>query len=958
MPAFIIQNATHILFNNDLAVFRIAKANAQGDSLTINGSGNLLADPVPFAAYHNGSEWKRANSVSYTPTNSFEGKLSFGFSSGVQMTLRSQAFPTHFLFELTDIGGSPANVQRIMVAQLRINGEENSEFAGIIYKGPFVISQLTLAIETNVICSADSLHAISFTHFPEVVGESGRPPHLKLALLGCPKDQWLSVVENVEQAHHLPHPTINGMWAKRHPDVKSSYLFVDITEQNAAAVINYALKGKFKYIVPYVSTWAQSTGHYQPHNDNYPSGLAGLLSVVGQVHARGLKFGFHTLSCLISPDDAYVQPVPDTRLAKESPVALAAAVGPTNVLIRVSTSLDDYKYYLGKGETDIIIGNEIMKIERIEPNGFRVKRGHQNTTAQSHPKDATIHHLPAYEGKYFPDLRTNLLAEIADNFAAIYNHLGIKGDFAFLDGSETLDRVLPRESPRELPEAPWFASQLIVETFYRRLSGNVLLEASGSGANNSNYNWHPLSRGVSGDYAAIGVEAYMDYRKIDYYGERFTKAFLPQELGWMGLLAKTGDSYVEASFASTTLDEIEYQMNRALGHSAPIGLETHYEELLANGFTDTILDLIAKYEELRLSNYFPASMLQQLKQPDADFLDHYRLKKGGHRLVQNASHVYGFQRQAYAEHVVLNPTGETWEFENPFADQVLKVKITALPGFDGYEGEGPELANALLTGFEVSESDPNVTCTLANGRITATFTPPSDPGAPTTGWCSLTKRLPAKLNLSNRKAIGLLVTGDGKDEVVSIELEDNQEMNRQYQFKIDFDSIGGGVPRPVLLPVPATTELFKYPYHKQGIPPDIKRSLRRFNYEDVRKLTIHIKNILPGTVEFSLGTIKALRQKYPALRSPRCVVNETRFVFPVTLRPRDTDNSDLEPWEYLFFDSLWHRKYDGNHKELTKKAVTEAPIVRHGINTITYSHEGNNKALVTILMEDAPGFPS
>jgi hypothetical protein len=193
----------------------------------------------------------------------------------------------------------------------------------------------------------------------------------------------------------------------------------------------------------------------------------------------------------------------------------------------------------------------------------------------------------------------------------------------------------------------------------------------------------------------------------------------------------------------------------------------------------------------------------------------------------------------------------------------------------------------------------------------------------------------------------LLVTGDGRDEVVSIELAEDQDWNRQYQFKIDFT----GAPRRVILPVPATTELFKYPYHEQGIPPDIKRSLRKFNYEAVGKLTIHVKNILPGTIEFSLGAIKALRQRYPALHSPRCVINGSEITFPVPLRPRDQSDTDLEPWEYLFFYNREYTKYDGNHKELSKTAVSGAPFVRHGPNTITYSHEGTNKALVTILME-------
>ena len=167
----------------------------------------------------------------------------------------------------------------------------------------------------------------------------------------------------------------------------------------------------------------------------------------------------------------------------------------------------------------------------------------------------------------------------------------------------------------------------------------------------------------------------------------------------------------------------------------------------------------------------------------------------------------------------------------------------------------------------------------------------------------------------------------------------------------------------MILPMPATRELFRYPYHAQGIPATIKRSLRPFGYRAVRQLNIHIKNIPEGTVQFSLGAIKALRQQYRALQSPACVVNGKEIVFATTLSPRETRKIDaetyyLEPWEYLVFSGVKYTKYDGNHQELEMGVPAgEAPIVINGKNVITYRHEGANKALVSILLEDAPSGP-
>ena len=223
--------------------------------------------------------------------------------------------------------GLASSASQILIARLRIDGEDSSEFAGIIYRGEYVVSGLALDIETHIICTSRSLHALSPTALPAALEPTPRLPRLKVALLACPKSQWLALVEAVEVQHGLPHPTINGTWAKQHPDVHSSYLFVDITAANAAAVINYALRGGFKHVMPYAWTWARTAGSYLLNTNNYPSGLPGLRSVVAQVHDHDLKFGFHMLSCLISTDDPYVSPIPTSRLAKESPVGVGVDSG-------------------------------------------------------------------------------------------------------------------------------------------------------------------------------------------------------------------------------------------------------------------------------------------------------------------------------------------------------------------------------------------------------------------------------------------------------------------------------------------------------------------------------------------------------------------------------------------------------------------------------------------------------
>ena len=963
MTATITEDTTHVIFSNPLATFKLKKANATGETLIISGGVNVIDEPARFVAYHDGSTLKRAQSVSYEIASPSEGTLSFKFSAG-QVTVGCRAHETHFVFELFKVGsGIVAAATQILIARLSVAGQDNSEFAGIVYCGADVVSELALDIETHVVCTPGRLNAISPMALPAALEPAPRLPRVKVCLLACHQAEWLNLVEGIEIQHGLPHPTIHNVWAKRHPDARSSYLFLDITETNAAAVVEYALRGGFKHIVPYVWTWAKTTGTYLINDDadNYPSGLDGLRSVATRVHSNNLKFGLHMFSCLISTNDPYVRGTPTSRLAKESPIALVSIEQDPEQLdgsiIHTAGPPNDYKNYYDAGEKDIIIDNEIMTMYGVNVPAaeLRVRRGQHHTPIERHASGTMINHLPAYKGDYyFPDLRSNLLAEIAENFAAFYKD--VKGDFVFLDGNDTLDRVFQWGS--------WFTVPLIAETFFRRLPSNVFLEGAST---QHNHQWHAISRGVSGDFAAIGVEAYMDHEKLGRFGERYKKAFFPQELGWIALLAKTGRTTDEDSFSTTTVDEIEYQLNRSLGHGVPIGLETRVDDLQANGLTGAILDLISKYEELRLNNYFPLAVLEKLKQANKKFLQVYGLAKDQYQLVGTAAGNYAFRHRAYLEHLVRDGRGESWEFENPFPNQPLRMKITALPSHGTYTGrDALTLAGPSLDGFEVVSQSPGVELTINDDQITATFDP-NAPDAPVRGWCSLTKRLTDPQDLSNHKVIGLRVTGDGKGEVVSIELGDDQEINRQYRFTIDFSDFnpdGTRRPRSVILPMPATKELFRYPYHQRtGIPVNIKRSLRPFGYRSVVQLTIHVMNIPEGSIGFSLGAIKAIRQQHKPISSPACVVNSKEIVFGTTLNPRKTrmigeTQSYVEPWEYLAFNGIKYRTFDGNHQELETGAPTgEKPIVKNGKNTITYRHVGPNKALVRIMIEDSPAFP-
>ena len=120
----------------------------------------------------------------------------------------------------------------------------------------------------------------------------------------------LEIIERVEIENGLPHPTLGGVWARRSPEQMRSYLFVDLSESTADAMIAYARAGGFGYIVIYDGMWNGSHGSYPVNRTCFPKGEAGLKAVSDKIHAAGLKFGMHNLDMVVSKDDPLVRPVP------------------------------------------------------------------------------------------------------------------------------------------------------------------------------------------------------------------------------------------------------------------------------------------------------------------------------------------------------------------------------------------------------------------------------------------------------------------------------------------------------------------------------------------------------------------------------------------------------------------------------------------------------------------------
>jgi len=223
----------------------------------------------------------------------------------------------------------------------------------------------------------------------------------RAALLAAPTERMLDVIEQLELAENLPHPTLDGVWARRSPDARRSYLFIDMTEANADEVIRIAKELNFGYIMIYASRWAKTRGSYVINRDDFPHGLAGLKSVADKAHAAGLKVGIHCLSGFISKGDPLVHPKPHPGLGKDGRVTLAADIGPDDTFIPTveppTDFPDDVAFGPDRQGFDVQIGEEIITyrdVSTTSPFGLKgCRRGTRRTVAAAHRKGETVWHL-------------------------------------------------------------------------------------------------------------------------------------------------------------------------------------------------------------------------------------------------------------------------------------------------------------------------------------------------------------------------------------------------------------------------------------------------------------------------------------------------------------------------------------------------------------------------------------
>ena len=251
----------------------------------------------PFMSIHQDGRKIGSSSVKWN-----RGALSVKFGdSGVGARVRVAVLPSFLTFELVSIAGGAVSAVELSNLPLTLDKYVGTTLASC-RNDDYAVAVVPLNIQTH----SGSAKAVLTVEADSRVRLEGT----KFAMVACPTGKLLDRIEHIELAYGLPHPTLGRIWARKSPEQERSYLFCDLKESTAGAMIDYAKAGGFGSIVVYGDVWNATNGTYGVNLLNFPRGEAGLKEVSRNIHSAGLKFGMHSLDLVVSKNDPLVAPIP------------------------------------------------------------------------------------------------------------------------------------------------------------------------------------------------------------------------------------------------------------------------------------------------------------------------------------------------------------------------------------------------------------------------------------------------------------------------------------------------------------------------------------------------------------------------------------------------------------------------------------------------------------------------
>jgi hypothetical protein len=416
----------------------------------------------------------------------------------------------------------------------------------------------------------------------------------KIALFGCPVEQTLETIGEIQKEEDLPHPVLDGKWVKTNRAAAAAYLIYDFGEKTIEEAIEYTKKAGLKYL--YHPGPFKNWGHFELDENSFPNGWDGLKICVEKAEAEGIYVGLHTLSNFITTNDPYVSPVPDSRLGEVGYSELAGAVDENQVEIPIVSPVY-FNQFSNNNLHTVMVGSELIRYRTVSESApwklLDCQRGAWGTKKASHETGAKISKLADHAYKVFLT-NPELTIEMAERLADLYNHCGLRQiSFDGIEGNNSTGMGN-------------YGEILFATTWYNNLSDKIREHLIIDASRTSHYFWHTYTRMNWGEPWYAGFrESQTEYRmKNQAY---FQRNMMPGMLGWFSM----------KNF--TPVEDIEWMLARSAAYDAGYAFVTGKEQLEANGHAPEILELIKLWENARMKNVFSEDQKERMKDIKSEF---------------------------------------------------------------------------------------------------------------------------------------------------------------------------------------------------------------------------------------------------------------------------------------------------------------------------------------------------
>lgn len=773
-------------------------------------------------------------------------RLTYG-ETGVTVALRIEGKPRYVSLEATETEG-PA-IERLAILDIPLAPRA----------GPDGACALALNLQTDVPelpGPSERLRAYCYPRFG-LVGAS-------VALVaGEPEAMREAMKDVVREAPGIPASTVGGPWALEGPLNRSSYVF-NFSGLSEATVDQWIAQAKsigFDQIQFHGGS-SFRFGDCALDPATYPNGFESLRAVIDKLHAAGIKAGMQPYAFFLDKRSQWVTPVPDPRLAKDVTFALAedlpidAAAVP---VVEPTTDMSTITGFFVHNSVTLQIDDELIvysAISKEPPYAFtQCQRGALGTTATAHAKGAPVAHLKECFGLFVPDPETTLFAEVAAKTAELVNRCGF--DAIYLD-------ALDGEAILGGTENAWHYGSAYAFEIARRLERPTLMEMSTF----HHHLWYLRSRMGAWDHPNRCHKQFIDLHVAT--NESNSRMFLPSNLGWWAFKNWAGPQ-VDPTFP----DDIEYLCAKALGTDSGLSLVSYDP---ASPGHQRLASVLKRWETLRHAGTVPESAKARLREPGADFA------------LEGAPEGPRFVPVSYARHTVdLREGAASWEEANPFGPQPAGMRIEALSSVGAYD----DPANATVLDF----ADPALLSDRATALgVTAALEASTEqlaPGATVSGllratssltdrrgsWAKFGRVFTPPLNLSAQQGLGVWVHGDGKGELLNLQLRcPSHVVAGLGEHYITVDFVGW---RYFVLVEPDSDQWSAHAWPYGGVYSIYREGIE---YGAVEELSVWLNDLPPGEeVRLFLGPIRALPLAEASLVNPSVALGGSTIAFPVTL---------------------------------------------------------------------------